>query len=93
MFRDVHIIWDLRNDPDGNIAHIAEHGLTQEDVEDVLFNPDNTTVTSNSSGEPITFGFTSAGLYIAVVWEHIFDDPLTMRPLTAYEVPEQSRGG
>ncbi len=36
----------------------------------------------------ITFGYTSSNRYVAVVWEHVMDDPLTMRPITAYEVPE-----
>ena len=31
------VIWNL--EPGGNMLHIAEHGLTPEDVEDVLFNP------------------------------------------------------
>jgi len=24
------VIWDLDDDPDGNVAHIAEHGVTKE---------------------------------------------------------------
>jgi hypothetical protein len=84
----VHIVWDLPDDPDGNIAHIAEHGITPEEAEDVLFDPDSDTDISRSSGENITFGYTSTGRYLAVVWEHVMDDPLTMRPITAYEVPE-----
>ena len=84
----VHTVWDLPDDPDGNIAHIAAHDLTREDVEEVLLDPGSDTTTSRSSGERITFGHTSRGRYIAVVWEHVMDDPLTMRPITAYEVPE-----
>jgi hypothetical protein len=84
----VHTVWDLPDDPDGNVAHIADHDLTQEEVEDVLFGPDSDTDESRTSGENITFGYTSTGRYIAVVWEHVMDDPLTMRPITAYEVPE-----
>jgi hypothetical protein len=86
-----HVVWDLENDPDGNVAHIASHGLSQEEVEDVLFDPDSNTTLSRTTGERITFGYTSAGRYIAVVWEHVMDDPLTMRPITAYEVPEPRR--
>jgi hypothetical protein len=33
------ILWDEPDDPDGNVQHIAEHGLTIEDVEEVLSNP------------------------------------------------------
>ncbi len=33
-----HVIWDLEDDPEGNVQHIAEHDLTPEEVESVLFN-------------------------------------------------------
>jgi hypothetical protein len=39
---------------------------------------------------PITFGWTSTGKHIAVVWEHIMDDPWTIYPVTAYETPPSS---
>ena len=84
---DATIFWDLEDAEDGNVQHIAEHGLTREEVEDVLLNPRNPTTESNSSGNPITFGWTSTERYIAVVWEHVQDDPLTIYPITAYEVP------
>ncbi len=88
---DAQVIWDLPDDPDGNVQHIADHGFTQDDIEDVLFDANSQTTTSKSSGLPITFGYTAGDQYIAVVWEHIDDDPLTMRPVTAYEVPEPKR--
>jgi hypothetical protein len=59
--------------------------VTQDEVEEVLDNPDSETTTSRSSGSPITFGWTSTGKYLAVVWERVDDDPLTIRPITAYE--------
>jgi hypothetical protein len=31
----LRILWDDPDDPEGNIQHIAEHGLSIEDVEDV----------------------------------------------------------
>ena len=83
-----HVVWDLDDDPDGNVAHIARNGLMREEVEDVLFDDDSDTATSRTSGEKITFGYTSTDRYIAVVWQHVMDDPLTMRPITAFEVPE-----
>ncbi len=89
---DAHVIWDLENEPDGNVAHIREHGISQEEVEDVLFDPESDTTSSRSSAENITFGNTSSGRYLAVVWVHVLDDPLTMRPVTAYEVPEPQKG-
>jgi len=88
---DTHVVWDLEDDPDGNVQHIQEHGITMEEVEDVLLDRDSQTAVSKSSGEPITFGHTASGRYLAVVWEHVLDEPLTMRPITAYEVPEPGR--
>jgi hypothetical protein len=86
MFR-MRIFWDLEDDPGGNYVHIVVegHGITQEEVEEVLDSPDSKTTTSRESGHPITFGRTSTGKNIAVVWERVDDDPLTAYPLTAYE--------
>jgi hypothetical protein len=39
----MQIIWDLDDEPDGNVQHIAEHGLTKEEVDDVLMNLNNPT--------------------------------------------------
>ena len=33
---DVIIIWDLPEDPDGNVQHIAAHHITVDEVEEVL---------------------------------------------------------
>ncbi|MCE9604604.1 MAG: BrnT family toxin [Planctomycetia bacterium] len=69
------------------MQHIEEHGFTKDDVETVLFDPKSKTTISNSSGEMLTFGY-AHGQHICVVWEHIMDDPITMRPITAFEAPE-----
>jgi uncharacterized DUF497 family protein len=84
---DIHVVWDLEDDPEGNVQHIAEHGISADEVCEVLFGPHSNTTISRSSGEQITFGYTEAGRYIAVVWEHVTDDPLTMRPITAFDAP------
>lgn len=88
---DLIIIWDLEDDPDGNVQHIAEHGITVEEVEEVLYDRDAEDTTSKSSGRPITFGYTARGRYLAVVWEHVDDDPLTIYPIIAYDAPERKR--
>lgn len=79
------ILWDLDEDPDGNVQHIAEHGLTREEVEEVLQHPDGVKV-SRSSGRPIAFGETTTGRVIAVVYDEIDQD--TVRPVTAYEIDD-----
>lgn len=84
----VQIIWDLADDPEGNYQHILEHDVSPEEVEEVLSNPSNPTATSRSSGCPITFGWTSTGKYLAVVWELVEDDPPVVYPITAYPARE-----
>jgi hypothetical protein len=78
-------IWDTDDDPRGNVRHIAEHGLTPDDVEAVLFGV-HELETSRSSGNPIAFGFTASGLYVCVVFEWVDED--TVYPVTAYPVEE-----
>ena len=64
------VIWDLDDDPDGNVQHIAQHGISKEEVEEVLEFPDGSS-TSRSSGRPILFGETSTGKTIAVIYDEV----------------------
>ena len=75
------IIWNP--EPGGNVEHIAEHDLTPDDVEAVLWHPVAHDI-SRSSGRPMVYGFTPDGRYIVVVYENIGQDMLY--PVTAYEV-------
>ncbi len=73
----------------GNSAHIAEHGLTQDEVDSVLFDENTVFDVSDSSGLPIAFGTTTTGRFIAVVFDvQNLADPLVIPPITAYDVPE-----
>ena len=83
---DAVIAWDAEDDPQGNVQHVAEHGITMEEVEEVLLNKKNPVGDSRSSGRPITTGETSTGKRIAVIWEEALDNPLIIRPITAYEI-------
>jgi hypothetical protein len=40
------IIWDLDDDPDGNVQHCAGHGITKEEVEEVFQNAEDGSTTS-----------------------------------------------
>jgi uncharacterized DUF497 family protein len=84
----LQIVWDDDDRPDGNVQHIAEHGLTIEDVECVLENP-TTEGISSSTGRRCCFGYTPGGEFIIVLYEQIGED--TIYPVTAYEVPEPQR--
>jgi uncharacterized DUF497 family protein len=81
----LRILWDDPDDLSGNVQHILEHGLSIEDVEEVLENPASEG-TSTSTGRPCAWGYTIEGLYIIVVYDQIDED--TIRVSTAYEVPE-----
>ena len=76
------LIWEW-DDEDGNVAHIAEHGVSPEDVEEV-FEHAIRFEKSRTSDRPMVFGYTSDGRRIAVVYEHL--DDTTVYPVTAYEV-------
>ena len=80
------IIWDLDDDPNGNVQHCAEHGITTNEIEEVLLNATDREV-SHSSGRPVVFGDTSTGRQIMVVYEEVDAD--TVYPITAYEVPKR----
>jgi uncharacterized DUF497 family protein len=84
---DATIIWDLEDDEDGNVQHVREHGVSIEEAEEVLLDPQSSRVLSRTSGLPTAFGWTSTGRDLAVVYELVDDDPLTFRPVTAYDVP------
>jgi len=36
---DVNVLWDLEDDPEGNVQHIAENDLSVEEVEAYEINP------------------------------------------------------
>jgi hypothetical protein len=79
----VELLWDLDDDPEGNVQHIAQHGLSKDDVVHALahvWHEDR----SRSSGCPIAFGPALDGRDIAVVFEEI--DDVQIYPITAYEI-------
>ncbi len=88
---EVFVIWDDEDDPNSNLAHVAKHGVTRQEVEDVLGEPENDRAFSHSSGRLITFGWTGTGRHIAVVWEEIGECPARAYPVTAYETPPPVR--
>jgi uncharacterized DUF497 family protein len=90
--RQVTVIWDLEEDADGNYGHIViEHGVSQDEVDDVMCDSSNATTESDASGRPITFGWTQTGRHLAVVWDAISDDPYTIKPVTAYDAPPRTQ--
>ncbi len=84
---NVTIIWDVDDDEEGNVQHIAEHGIEKDDVARVFDDPVGFD-TSDSSKCPMAFGYTIDNRYIVVIYEEIDSD--TVYPVTAFEVPEPS---
>jgi hypothetical protein len=82
------ILWDLDDDPSGNVQHCAEHDVTQEEVEEVLQNATDADI-SRSSDMPVVFGDTSTGRHLMIVYEEVDAD--TVYPITAYDVPKRNR--
>ena len=81
----IEFVWDLDDDPNGNVQRIAEHGLSKEDVEHIVCNPTKTG-TSRASGRPMVFGYTEWGAYIVVVDEEAGAN--LVYPVTAFELQE-----
>ena len=74
-------LWD--DDPEeGNVGHIAEHGLSTADVEHAFQNVLRET-TSHSSGRPALFGLAPDDRVLFVVYEEIDEGMIYV--FTAYE--------
>ena len=82
------IFRDLDDDPNGNVQHCAEHGVTKEEVEEVFQNATDADI-SRSSGRRVAFVDTGTGRHLLVVYEEIDAD--TVYPITAYDVPTRQR--
>ena len=67
------------------VDHIGEHAISPDDFEHVVSHPVSRGF-SRSTGLPVAWGHTADGRYIMAVYEQL--DPLTILPVTAYEVPE-----
>jgi hypothetical protein len=49
---DAIVAWDMEDDPHGNVQHVADNGVTIDEVEEVLLNENNPVGESRSSGRP-----------------------------------------
>ncbi len=89
------VIWDEEDDPDGNVAHIAEHDISIDEVEDVLYDPRNRTGPSNHAGRMLPCGATETDRFLCVARERAEDDPLVVKPVTAFDSnpPRSKRRG
>ena len=81
----LRVIWDLDDDPHGNVQHIAEHDISKAEVVEVLNQPE-TFEQSRSNGRPVAIGTTSSGRTILVVFDEIDED--TAYPVTAFDLED-----
>ena len=65
--------------------HLAEHGITRDEFEEVVSNPRRVGV-SRTSGRPCCWGASADGRELFCVYE--FLDDLTIVPVTAYELSD-----
>lgn len=70
---------------DGNIRHLAEHGVTPEEAEHVVENPEGHGM--NRNGDPMAFGYTPAGRHLTVVYWFADEHATTVYVETAYDTP------
>lgn len=74
---------------DKNVPHLHEHGVTPEEAQQVVEHPIGHAI-SRTSGDPVAFGYTSAGRHLMVAYFLV--DRVTVYVKTAYEVPPMRRG-
>jgi hypothetical protein len=74
-----HFLWT-----DAIATHLLEHGVSQEDFENVVNSPERRGE-SRSTGRPCCWGETPDGRYLLCVYEYV--DVITIVPITAYEIP------
>ena len=89
----------FNSDQETGLPHIYKHGVTEDEVEDVLRNPSENRVGRNESR--IAIGQTQTGRYLRVIY---LRDPqpnsvfvltayeLTGKPLAAYRRRQRKRG-
>lgn len=84
------VFWVIPDDvddiSDSNVDHVAQHGLTMDDVEHALENPVGDEQFSATSNRRIQTGHACDGGLIDVVYEWI--DDVTIYPITAYRLEE-----
>lgn len=86
---DVQIIWD--EEPGGNVEHVAEHGVTPDEADEVILANYYRATLSRTTGRPVVFGWTSTGKHLLVAFDRVSNDPPAVYPRTADEVPPPMR--
>ncbi len=74
---------------EGNVPHLAEHGVTPEEAAHVVENPVGHA--TNRKGDPIAFGYTPARRHLVVCYWFMDAQRTTVYVETAFDAPAQQR--
>ena len=85
MFEDALIAWEDQDDPQGNVEHINQNGVSMEEFEFILTSPRSRRGRSRSSGRHTAWGKLPDDREIVIVYEIESTRSLVIRPVTAYE--------
>jgi hypothetical protein len=85
MFEDALIAWDDEDDPDGNVQHIAQNGVSMEEFLFILTDDHSKRGRSRSSGRQTAWGELLDDREIIIVYDIESTNPLVIHPITAYE--------
>ena len=77
-------VFFMSSDP--TIEHLAAHGVTPDEFEIVVQNPDSTGI-SRSTGRPYAVAIMDDGRELICFYELL--DSMTVEPITAYELDEE----
>jgi hypothetical protein len=81
----VAFIWDLQDDPEGTSASKAT-ALRGKKSKRCRRGTTKARSAAGAAANLKAFGWTASGKYVTVVFQCVSDDPLTVYPITAYEV-------
>ena len=85
MFEDALIAWEDQDDPQGNVEHINQNGVSMEEFEFILTSHRSRRGRSRSSGRHTAWGKLPDDREIVIVYDIESTRPLVIRPVTAYE--------
>jgi hypothetical protein len=81
------IEWDGESDSFGNVEHIARHGLTPTEVEEVLQGTGPEIISKSSPYRPAKMGWTTTGKFLFVPFERTEESGVVViDPVTADEI-------
>ena len=86
---DVQVAWDDEENDDpsrfNNVRHIAEHGVSQDDVEDVIYDPASVVERGSRPDRFEIVGRTRDGRLLRIPFVFRNRDPDVIYPITTFD--------